>query len=66
MAEGSDVNYWLLVLVGIFIVGAIMLWAVLRSKPRKQELNDPTTEAGTRRVYEEEQRIHERDPGSGL
>ena len=66
MAEGSDVNYWLLVLVGIFIVGAIMLWAVMRSKPREEELHDPTTEAGTKRVYEEEQRIHENDKSSGL
>jgi hypothetical protein len=64
MAEGSDVNYWVLVLVGIFIVGGIMLWAVMRN--RKDGVDPNITEQGTRDVYREEQRIHERDPGSGL
>jgi hypothetical protein len=66
MGGNSDADYWLLVLVGIFIVGGIMLWAVLRSKPREQEMHDPTTEAATKRLYEEEQRTHENDKSSGL
>ena len=67
MAEGSDVDYWSLVtILGPLLLLAIIAWAVFRSKPRDQELHDRTTEEGTRRVYEEEQRTHERDPGSGL
>ena len=64
MAEGSDVNYWLLVFVGIMIVGAIMLWATVRN--RKDKVDPNITEQGTRDVYREEQRIHEDDRSSGL
>ena len=64
MAEGSDVNYWNLVIIGIFIVGAIMLWAVFRNK--KDNVDPEITERGTREVYKEEQRIHENDKSSGL
>jgi uncharacterized sodium:solute symporter family permease YidK len=64
MAEGSDVNYWLLVLIGIFIVGAIMLWAIFRN--RKSRVDPEVTERATRELYEEEHRDHKRDPGSGL
>ena len=64
MAEGSDVNYWLLVFIGIMIVGAIMLWAIVRN--RKDGVDPKITEQSTRDLYQEEQRIHKRDPGSGL
>ncbi|WP_294174239.1 hypothetical protein [uncultured Sphingomonas sp.] len=65
MAEGSDVNYWNLVtLLGPIVLLAVIIWAVIRNK--KSRVDQRTTEEGTRRVYEEEQRIHERDPGSGL
>jgi uncharacterized sodium:solute symporter family permease YidK len=64
MAEGSDVNYWNLVIIGIFIVGAIMLWAIVRNKKDKVDPN--ITERGTREVYEEEQRMHQNDRNSGL
>ena len=65
MAEGSDVNYWNLVtLLGPIVLLAVIIWAVMRNK--KSRIDQRTTEEGTRRVYEEEQRIHERDPGSGL
>ena len=64
MAEGSDVNYWLIVLIGIFIVGGIMLWAVVRN--RKSRVDPGVTERATRELYEEEHQAHKRDPGSGL
>jgi len=66
MAEGSDVNYWNLVIIGIFIVGAIMLWAVLRNRKDRNRVDPNITEQGTRDVYREEQRIHENDRSSGL
>ena len=64
MAEGSDVNYWNLIFIGAMILGAILLWATLRN--RKSNVSQDTTERGTARVYEEEQRIHQNDPNSGL
>ncbi|WP_205481221.1 hypothetical protein [Sphingomonas arenae] len=66
MADGNDVNYWNLIFIGAMLLLAVIVVLMLRSKPRSQEMHDPTTDEGTRRVYEEEQRIHKRDPGSGL
>ena len=64
MTEGSDVSYWNLIFIGAMLLGAVLLWAILRN--RKSPVSRETTEEGTRRVYEEEHRAHERDPGSGL
>ena len=67
MAEGSDVNYWLLILIGAFILLAILGWAIARNRSRSgNEAPMETTERATRENYEEEHRDHERDPGSGL
>lgn len=63
-AQGNDVAYWLLVFVGIMIVGGIMLWAIARNK--KDKVDPSITERGTRDVYAEEQRAHENDKSSGL
>jgi hypothetical protein len=64
MADGNDVNYWNLIFIGAMLLGAVILWAILRN--RKSPIDQRTTEEGTRRVYEEEQRIHENDKTSGL
>ena len=67
MADGNDINYWTLVtILGPLLMLAVIIWAVMRSKGRNAEMHNPTTEEGTRRVYEEEQRIHRNDPSSGL
>jgi hypothetical protein len=64
MAEGSDVNYWYLIFIGAMLLGAVILFAIIRN--RKSNVSQNTTEQGTRDVYAEEQRLHEREPGSGL
>ena len=64
MGDGSDVNYWNLIFIGAMLLGAVILWAMLRN--RKSNVDPRTTEEGTRQVYREEQRIHEKDPSSGL
>ena len=65
MAEGSDVTYWNLVtFLGPIVLLAAIIWAIVRNK--KAKVDPRISEEGTRRVYEEEQRIHERDPSSGL
>ena len=63
-AAGSDVSYWYLIFIGAMLLGAVILWAMLRN--RKAKVDPRITDAGTHRVYEEEERIHKRDPGSGL
>jgi hypothetical protein len=65
MAGGIEVDYWTLVTVlGPLLLLGVFIWATMRNK--KAKVDQRTTEEGTRRVYEEEQRIHERDPSSGL
>jgi len=65
MAEGSDVNYWMLVTVlGPIILLAVMIWAFARN--RKSKVDPEVTEQGTRDVYRDEQKMHERDGNSGL
>ena len=65
MTDGSDVNYWSLVtIVGPLLLLVVIAWAFMRNK--KSKVDPKITEEGTHRVYEEEQRIHKRDPGSGL
>lgn len=65
MAEGSDVNYWLLVTVlGPLLLVAVMAWAFLKNK--KSKVDPEVTERATRENYAAEQRDHERDGNSGL
>ena len=66
MAGGNDINYWWLIFIGAMLLGALLLVLTLRQKPREQEMSDPDANAGVRQVYEEEQRLHQNDPGSGL
>jgi hypothetical protein len=64
MGSGNDVNYWNLIFIGAMLLGAVIFWAMMRN--RKSTVDPQITEEGTHRVYEEEQRIHRKDPGSGL
>ena len=68
MAEGSDVDYWSLVtIIGPLLLLAVIIWAIARNRSRKgNEAPPEVTESATRENYREEQRDHERDPGSGL
>ena len=62
--EGADVSYWNLIFIGAMVLLAVILFAFFKNK--RSKIDPEITEEGTRRVYEEEERIHKRDPGSGL
>ncbi|GLR48237.1 hypothetical protein [Sphingomonas astaxanthinifaciens] len=64
MAEGSDVHYWWLVLVGAFVLLGVLFYAFNRN--RKSDVPPEVTERATRELYAEEKRAHERDGNSGL
>ncbi|GAA4029419.1 hypothetical protein GCM10022281_05740 [Sphingomonas rosea] len=64
MAEGSDVHYWWLVLVGAFVLLGVLFYAFSRNK--KSDVPPDVTERATRELYAEEQREHEHDGKSGL
>ena len=65
MAEGSDVNYWnIVVVLGPILLALAIAWAIMRNRKSKTSLD--VTERGTRENYRAEQRAHENEPGSGL
>ena len=65
MAEGSDVNYWTIVVVlGPILLALAIAWAIMRNRKATTSLDE--TERGTRETYRAEQRAHENEPGSGL
>lgn len=64
MAEGSDVTYWNLIFIGAMLLLAVMFWAYFKNK--KSKVDPEVTERATHELYQEEQRMHERDGNSGL
>ena len=42
--------------VAVVILGALLLWAVLRTRSKGRESSNPTTERATHELYEEEER----------
>lgn len=65
MAEGSNVDYWTLVIViGPLLLLGVMIYAFTRNK--KSKIDPEVTERATRENYAAEQREHERDGNSGL
>ena len=54
--DAGGFNWTLLTIVGPLVLLLVIAWAVLRS--RRSGRSDADTEAGTRRVYEEEEREH--------
>lgn len=61
----DQVGYWNLIFIGAMLLGAVMVWAILRNK-KSSAASRERTEEGTRQVYRDEQRINENDPTSGL
>ena len=65
MAQGSDASYWTIVtIIGPILLLGVMIWAFTRN--RKSKIDPEVTERATHELYQEEQRMHERDRNSGL
>ena len=48
---------WVLIdIVGVLLLGAVLLWVVLRVRSKGKATTPPETERGTERVYAEEER----------
>jgi hypothetical protein len=52
----GGINLFIIEVVGVVILGAVILWAVLRTRSKGKETSTPTTERATHELYEEEER----------
>ena len=50
----GGVNLFTMEVIGVVILGAILVWAVLRTRSRGKETSNPRTEEATRELYEAE------------
>jgi cytochrome c-type biogenesis protein CcmH/NrfF len=50
----SNVNLFAMEVIAVIVLGAVLLWAVLRTRSRGKETSNPRTEEATRDLYEAE------------
>jgi len=50
----GGVNLFVMEVIGVVLLGAVLLWAVLRTRSRGKETSNPRTEEATRELYEAE------------
>ncbi len=50
----GGVNLFTMEVIGVVILGAVLLWAVLRTRSKGKETSNPRTEQATRELYEAE------------
>ena len=49
-------NLFSIEVIAVIILGALLLWAVLKTRSKGKQTSNPTTERATRELYEEEER----------
>jgi hypothetical protein len=52
----GGINWFIIDVVAVVILGVVLLWAVLRTKSKGKETSNPRTEQATRENYEAEDR----------
>ncbi len=52
----GGINWLLMNVVGVVILGAVILWVVLRTRSKGKESSPERTEQATHELYEEEER----------
>jgi hypothetical protein len=52
----GGVNLFAMEVIAVVILGAILVWAVLRTRSKGRETSNPRTEEATRELYEVEDR----------
>ncbi len=50
----GGLNLFTMEVVGVVIHGAVLLWAVLRTRSKGKETSNPRTEEATRELYQAE------------
>jgi lysylphosphatidylglycerol synthetase-like protein (DUF2156 family) len=54
--DTGGINLFFMEVVGVVILFALMVWAVIRTRSKGKESSNPTTERATRELYQEEER----------
>jgi hypothetical protein len=50
----GGLNLFVMEVIAVVVLGAVLLWAVLRTKSRGKSTSNPRTEEATRELYEAE------------
>ncbi len=50
----GGLNLFTMEVIGVVILGAVLLWAVLRTRSKGKETSNPRTEEATRELYQAE------------
>jgi len=54
--DSGGFNWTLITIVGAIVLAVVIAWAALRNRSSRSEIE--RSEEATRRVYEEEERVH--------
>ena len=57
----GNINLFAMEVIGALILGAVLLWAVLRTRSKGKESSNPRTEKATRELYEAEDKAAKQD-----
>ena len=58
--DSAGLNLFIMEVVGVTILGAVLLWAVLRTRSKGKSTSNPRTEQATRDLYEAEDKAAKR------
>jgi hypothetical protein len=59
----GGLNLFVMEVVAVVVLGAVLLWAVLRTRSRGKETSNPRTEDATRELYEAEDKASKGEEG---
>ena len=59
----GGLNLVVMEVVAVVLLGAVLLWAVLRTKSRGKSTSNPRTEEATRELYEAEDKAAKGEEG---
>ena len=54
--DTGGLNLFTMEVIGVIILGAVLAWAVLRTRSKGKQTSPERTERATRELYEEEER----------
>jgi hypothetical protein len=59
----GGLNLFVMEVVAVVVLGAVLLWAVLRTRSRGKSTSNPRTEEATRELYEAEDKAAKGEEG---
>jgi hypothetical protein len=59
--DTGGLNLFTMEMIGVIILGAVLVWAVLRTRSKGKSTSNPWTEQATRDLYEAEDEAAKRE-----